>query len=84
MAGPGRSLVPPLRSHQGIVRPDFLYEQLQREDGTVYENVRICEINSRLPFNTTMLTYYTYKVYDLYDLPLANLKSVVDPEVGLT
>ncbi|KAH8126000.1 hypothetical protein FP744_10006197 [Trichoderma asperellum] len=46
--------LPQYTERKGSWRPDFLVEDIQCADGTVYENFRITEINARFPFNAFM------------------------------
>lgn len=71
--------LPMYRKCRGSWRPDFLVEDSVDENGMIYENYRITEINARFSFNAFILGTLAHEA--LQDMGLGNngLKCATDP-----
>ncbi len=81
MDGVGSKLVPRFSECSGLSRPDFLFERVVDARGEVTQNVRVCEINSRLPYNGICAVPYTNEALNFFKPELVNLKTTLDGEV---
>ena len=81
MDGAGSKLVPLFSECSGLSRPDFLFERVLDARGDVTQNVRVCEINSRLPYNGICAVPYTNEALNSFKPELINLKTILDGKV---
>ncbi|OIW24938.1 hypothetical protein CONLIGDRAFT_684835 [Coniochaeta ligniaria NRRL 30616] len=74
ISGAGRAVVPPFKVRQGNWRPDYLLEKVVLPDGTVTENLKLCEINARFPWNAFIVVPHTARVMDQLGIAKAGMK----------
>lgn len=70
--------MPAFSSRQGNWRPDYLLEKVFLPDGSTIEKPRVCEINSRFPWNGIVLTPCLHGAQEELGIAKAGLKMEVD------
>ena len=82
MAGQGRSLVPSFRNRKGCWRPDYLMERFISTTGETSEKIRVCEINSRFPYNGFFIVSHIAKTFAALGVDRAGLKTTTNLDVS--
>jgi hypothetical protein len=72
--GPGRAVVAPFKGRQGNWRPDYLLEKVVLPDGSVTENIKLCEINARMPWNGFVMVPHAAGVFEQLGISKAGMK----------